>query len=85
MTISPDQDPNDEMKRLEVNIQLPDGPPPAPEQFQVRFFVFFRADSGAPTLSPLANNHLLPFFRLGLLSRECQTLGSSSSFFVLSF
>ncbi len=34
VTLSPDQDPGDEMKRLEVNIQLPDGPPPAPQQFQ---------------------------------------------------
>eukprot|EP00752_Nemacystus_decipiens_P004730 g4311.t3 len=34
VTISPDQDPADEMKRLEVNIQLPDGPPPTPQQFQ---------------------------------------------------
>lgn len=46
MTLSADQDPDDLVRKLEVNIQLPDGPPPvqAPHPFQVRFqhgLVFF--------------------------------------------
>lgn len=44
VTLAPGADPEDIVRKLEVNIQLPDGPPPVqqgppPGQFQVRMFV----------------------------------------------
>lgn len=44
MTLSADQDPDDPVRKLEVNIQLPDGPPPVQAQhpFQVRFLLAAR-------------------------------------------